>query len=481
MPCTATRLPLVALGLVLWGSSGAWSQPVPACRFNADIVAAADFLLTEPRIERRFWRDRASDDAAFLKIRYAGLSHADGLRLIDELRQRRPPPQRIEELRLAHARPADRATVLDGPIDSATGPVLSASAFRAAILDDDGERLFKALIRRASPQQTPILADALQVQLARGLADLDDATKDRVARRAEAAGFWRFSLEVLAAKSDPSAWLATLKRSPFAPPDAARLAELFAPLWRGYATLNPQAYQRDALPVELRAAAEQLEARRMPETTSIDHVNTLVRLAPRAQFLMTVLNQTGSVRLGSEVAQPLVEDIQAGRLDPAQDDDAVQILIFSGLDRVLGRAQASAQLMSFRSSIGSAPDQTTLIRLERTVARQALRPYLTGNRPALPERPLPLSPDFDWESWSRTAQILRAGTPVPDGSQPIAAELLEAAGRYPEALLAWRHVADREAGRIGAHAMLLALDQRCARLMSPPAPLQEPVYRFEPR
>ncbi|MFX7849617.1 hypothetical protein ABTK11_21145, partial [Acinetobacter baumannii] len=84
-------------------------------------------------------------------------------------------------------------------------------------------------------------------------------------------------------------------------------------------------------PEALREAAAILDARRTPDTASIDSITTLVRLAPRAQFLMTLLNQTGVVRLGSEGAEPLVQDIRAGRIDPAKDDDALQILIFSGV------------------------------------------------------------------------------------------------------------------------------------------------------
>ncbi|MGL4285858.1 MAG: hypothetical protein ACRCVA_05910 [Phreatobacter sp.] len=444
-------------------------------------MAAADLLLVDPRIERRFWRDRTSADAAFLKIRYAGLSHQQAAGLIDELKRRSTPPQRIEELRLAHARPAERATLLGGPQETSVNPMLSPSAFRAAVLDDDGERFFAAVRRNAAPLQTLTLADATQVQLARSLADLDDGTKARFAGRAEAAGFWRFGLELLATGADPSGWLAALKRSPIAPANATKLAELFAPLWRGYATLNPRAYQLDTLPEALREAAAILDARRTPDTASIDSITTLVRLAPRAQFLMTLLNQTGVVRLGSEVAEPLVQDIRAGRIDPAKDDDALQILIFSGVDRVLGRTVAATQLVSFPSGIGSAPGETTLMRLERTVARQALRPYLVGDRPAAPERPLPLSAAFDWTAYIQTAGMIRASTAIPYVNRPIAAELLEAAGRYPEALQAWQGVADREASRAGLHALLLALDQRCERLMSPPMPLQEPVYRFEPR
>ncbi|WP_163363875.1 hypothetical protein, partial [Enterobacter cloacae] len=67
-------------------------------------------------------------------------------------------------------------------------------------------------------------------------------------------------------------------------------------------------------------------------------ITTLVRLAPRTQFLMTLLSQTGSLSLGKDVAEPLVREIRAGRIDPARDDDALQILVFSGIDRMLGRA-----------------------------------------------------------------------------------------------------------------------------------------------
>ncbi|WP_164236048.1 hypothetical protein, partial [Stenotrophomonas maltophilia] len=90
-------------------------------------------------------------------------------------------------------------------------PMLAASAFRAAMLDDEGERFFAAVIRNAAPLQTLILADTTQMRLAHSLADLDENTKARIAGRAEAAGFWRLSLELLAIAPDPSGWLAALK------------------------------------------------------------------------------------------------------------------------------------------------------------------------------------------------------------------------------------------------------------------------------
>src|SRR5688572_3866088 len=95
---------LAAVGLTTSISvAQAQDRPPDACVHAPTIVTVADFLLTEPVTKPNFWRDRAGDDAAYLKIRYGGMTYAEGSELLASLEKRSHPPQRILELKLAYA------------------------------------------------------------------------------------------------------------------------------------------------------------------------------------------------------------------------------------------------------------------------------------------------------------------------------------------------------------------------------------------
>jgi hypothetical protein len=476
----AFRLQTKALLVCL--ATGAASAAVPVCRSTPDIVATAEFLLVDPRSDQRFWRDHFGSDAAFLMIRHGDLSPANGMRLIDELGRRAKPPQRIEELRLASMSPAERLATLGGGPPNAPAPPGGLSAARAFIVDGAEDQLFRELARRATkPEVTAGLATSYQVMLARALGDLDDATRTRIAGTAEAHGLWALALGLLALNNDPGDWLALLRRSPLNPATPDQLVQHFTPLWRGHFSLRPRPYALDSLPADLRAAAAVLEARRTPQTGDIDAVTDLVRLAPRTQILMTLLNQTGEARLGSEVAAPLLAAIRAGRIDPADDDDKLRAMLFTGMVQVLGLATTRRQLASMRGLPDGDPNETALSALERAVAREILAGFVRGDQMAAPTRHVLLSPGFDWDGWLTAATAIRAGEAVAEPHRGIAVELLQAAGRHAAALGTLRTIGPTDEARRHAHLMLLALDQRCAKLLSPPLPLGQVVYRFAPR
>ncbi|QCK88448.1 hypothetical protein E8L99_23160 [Phreatobacter aquaticus] len=472
---------LLTTVLLFWLATGAARAAAPVCRHTPDIVATAEFLLVDPRSEQRFWRDHFGSDAAFLMIRHGDLSPERGRRLIDELGRRAKPPQRIEDLRLAFMDPAERLATLGAGPPNAPAPPGGLSAARAFIVDGQEDQLFRELARRAAlPEVTANLVTSFQVMLARALGDLDDATRTRAAGKAEAHGLWALALDLVALNSDPGDWLGLLRRSPLNPATPDQLVQHFTPLWRGHVTLRPRPYSLDSLPPELRAAAKVLQARRSPQTGSIDAVTELARVAPRTQTLLTLLNQTGEARLGSEVAAPLLAAIRAGRIDPAEDDDKLRAMLFTGVAQVLGLATARGQLATFRGSPDGDPNETALLALERAVAREMLAGFVRGEQPAPPRHQL-LSPGFDWDGWLATATAIRAGQAPAESNRAIAVELLQAAGRPAEALGVLRAMGPTDEARRHAHVMLLALDQRCAKLLSPPLPLGQVIYRFEPR
>jgi len=181
-----------------------------ACSHAPAIMAAADFLLAEPAQFPNFWRDRYGDDAAYLKIRYGDLSHAEGSALLADLEKRSHPPQRIAELRLAYAKTADRAAMIAGmqpqPNAKSILPQLGLAALRVLVIEDGGDWLLGEL----GHLQTLDLYHALDAAkaIAGALSVLDDEAKSQFAQRAENAGVWPLALEMRAVKDDLSDYVA---------------------------------------------------------------------------------------------------------------------------------------------------------------------------------------------------------------------------------------------------------------------------------
>ncbi len=472
--------PLLMMALIA-AAMPARAAAVRDCPLVPDIVSASSFLLADPKTERRFWRDHVSTDAAYLLIRYGGLSEARASALVETLRQRRVAPERIQDLRMALAPPDRRVALLEDMQEGASVPPGGSSFFRAMILDGRTDWLFADMARRAANAGADRSAVAqFQFRLASSLTDLGDAQLAEIATKAEARGLWILALELLATRSDPSAWLAALRRSPMAPDTAEKLRQAFAPHWRGSRNLRPRPYRFEDLPAELKIAAAALDLAVPPEARDMDAIIQLASLVPQTRALLTVVNQTGALRLGSEVARPLVTEIRAGGLDAARDADLIEARMLGGVVAVLGDDVARRQLEGFRLH-GPPPTETALQAAERAVAVTALAPYAGGNAGQTPQRPAILSRSFDWAGWRNAAEAIRADREVSPSYQGVAAELLHRIGRHQQAvdMLATMGPTD-EARRIG-HAILMRLDRLCAGLIWPSPVLGDPVYRFDPR
>lgn len=454
---------------------------VQDCPLVPDIVAAASFLLDDPKTERRFWRDHVSTDAAYLLIRYGGLSEARASALVETLRQRRVAPERIHDLRLALAPPDRRLALIDDMQEGASTPPGGPAFFRAMILDGRSDWLFGEMARRAAIAGADRSAVArFQFRLAASLIDLDDARLAEIAGRAEAHGLWTLALELLAVRSNPELWLAALRRSPMAPDTAEKLRQAFAPHWRGFRHMRPRPYQFEDLPPELKIAAAALDLAIPPEARDMDAVILLVGRVPQTRALLTVVNQTGVLRLGGEVARPLVTVIRAGGLDAARDADLIEARMLEGIVAVLGETVARQQLEGFRLH-GPPPTETALQAAERAVAVTALAPLAAGHLGEAPPRPAILSRGFDWAGWRYAAEAIRTERDVAPSYQGVAAELLHRIGRHQQAVDRLSAIGPTDEARRIGHAMLMRLDRLCAGLIWPSPVLGDPIYRFDPR
>jgi hypothetical protein len=479
---------LLVASVLSWTAAMPAAVAAPAdCRHTSDIVAAADFLLTDPKDTRR-WHDWLGTDAAYLMIRYGDLAYANGMRLIDELGRRSYRLAHFDGLRVTFTEPRRRIGLFSVHRDG--WPPGGVSAMRAFILEGNSEIAFRNINGRIAAQDRDrTYGSRIQHELMLGLFDLGDETKKRIAAEAEAAGLWVLATELLATTADPRDWLAAIRRSPQAPSSQEQLTQLFAPIWLGHTTHVPRPFALDSLPTELKLVAEALDAQSFPARDGLDALRQLERVAPRTYPLAGLSYQyviarggLGTMRaanpLLAEVAIPLLNAIKAGNLDPAADDDRIRVAIFNGAVAVLGLDQVREFMSASRIRPEVEYNETTLSAFQRVVARHALTPFARGDS-APPHRPTLLSPDFDWMGWLNVADTIRRGGQVSERYRGTAAELLFAMGRYTDAINMLHAIGPTYEARQRAYTMMLALDQLCGRLIWPPH--KDPVYRFDPR
>lgn len=455
-------------------AAAAQSEP-SACAHTPTILAAGDFLLAEPATFPNFWRDRFGDDAAYLKIRYGGLGYAEGTALLADLEKRSHPPQRIVELRLAYAKPAERAAMIAAmqplPNVKSVVPQLGQSALRALVIEDDGGWLLDELgrLQTADPNQASQAAKGI----AQALSVADDEAKSQLAKRAEDAGVWLLALEMRAVKDDLSDYVAYLDRLPPAvrPDKGGRTAFIRRILFS--ADLRPS-FDISKQPAEVQAAD-----RRDGLGSAIRPIGQLVADLPQAGMLLSIINYNGDLRIGTVAAAGVNAQIAAKQLDPVNKPDAVTAAMLSGLDYVLGRGQRERILGEF--GIPETQGETAGTFADKAVARLALGPLVRGDTTDQPPRPRSISKAFAWEQWLGLANRLRAGEAIAPEDRLVAAELMVAADRPADALASLKMVTDWRKAVLQAHNLALALDRRCADLLRAPVPLSQPIYRFEPR
>lgn len=444
-----------------------------ACSHAPTIVAAADFLLAEPAKFPNFWRDRFGDDAAYLKIRYGDLSHAEGSSLLAGLEKRSHPPLRLVELRLAQATTPERAAMMAGmqPLPKANSivPQLGASAWRALVTEDGGDWLLGEVARwQASDAYN---ASAAVEGIAPALADLDDEAKSRFAKRAEEAGIWRLALRLRATQDDLADYVAYLDRLPAAAEKDARAQLIREALY--VADLRPT-FDISKQPAEVQAIDRKNSLGPVLRT-----VGRLVAYVPQTAMLLQVINYSGDLRVGTVVAEGLNARIEAKQFDPINNPDAVTAAMLDGLDYVLGRRNRVNILAGL--AVTEMQGETAESFAERAVARFTLAPFMQGGAAQPPPHPQQIAVAFPWEQWIGLAAKLKAGEPISPEDHVVAADVLIAADRPSDAMALLKTAGDWKAAVLRTHELALALDRRCADLLRPAAPLAQPLYRFHPR
>jgi hypothetical protein len=460
----------------------ALSQPA-ACQHTPVILAATDLMLKEPTEKPRFWRDLHGSDAAYLKIRYGGLDFAAAAAFLDGLDTRQRKPERLAELRISHARTQGRLALIamldPGETQGSQLRQLAVSVLRALVVEDGGGWLVGEMQRwvAASPDAR-MLASAVAQSVGGAIADTDDATKAALAARAEAAGLWQLAFFVDAYRDDLAALVALIDR---APPGAFFEGPLSDDQRVGLL--------REALPrAELSEGFD--IAIQPPEIKAIDakspvraQMRNLYRLAARmrdASLLVTLINQTGEMRLASELAPALLKDIVGGRYDPAKASDATFVAMIAGIDGILGVERRQSALAGFELVDTSGLAANAGDYADHIVARWLLAPIVMGGDFA-GERPAQLSRKYDWDRALGIARQLGAKQLVAEADRLLAAELLAGAGRFGKAIELLGLLTDEKTRPSAAHSLAIMLDRACADVLKPPVPLFPSLYRFAPR
>ena len=468
---------LIILYVGLLAALPALASDKPAqCKHAGSIVDIAGFLMADPPNPPRFWRNPYGDDAAYLAIRYGGMTYRAGSALLERLSEVPRKAPRIEELRLAFADRADRPGLFEALVKTADNAgVLSRigpSAMRAMLLAGDAAPLYAVLDRwRADRSQEVRLSEAM---LADALLDLDDREKSRLAAGAEAAGQWSLAGQILMRRSDLGEWLALRKRAP----DAPKTAELAKIEYFSAVRLIGRAapLDLDKLPADMAPA---LDRARFYQA-QWEPLVAAARASPRAQILLTLLNQTGEERIATVAAANLVAAVAGGKLDAA-DADAVVVRLAEELEAVLGRGRLQDLLapLYVPSGWASRINETAREALDRALARHALAALARGETDSRPPRPASLSADFPWQAWVEAAASKQPAGPAGQGDQGLDFEMATLRGDFGKALATIKTLEDPKLAHLRADALLRDLDWRCSKLLGPPNPFQLPVYVFD--
>ena len=448
-----------------------------ACIHAPTILDASDFLLVEPAVFPNFWRDHFGDDAAYLKIRYGGLTHTEGAALLAGLEKRSHPPLRIGELRLAYATTPERAAMIAGmqPLSKAKSVVLQLgqSALRALVTEDGGDWLLGELARWRAADADQFDASRISAGLAQVLADLDDEAKSRLAKRAEDAGIWPLALEMRAVKDDLSDYVAYPDRLPPAvrPDKGGRAGFIRKAL--NLANLRPS-FDISKQPAEVRALDGQNDM-----GSALRSIGQLIAYVPQTAILLPLVNQTGNLSLGTAVAGAINAQIAAKHLDPVNYPDTVTAGMVDGIDYVLGRRDREHLLRD--ALISDIQGETAGEFIDRALARVMLAAFMLDNGAQPPPRPDLLTATFPWEQWVGLAGRLKTGEAIAPEDRIVAADLMVAADRPADAMALLKTAGDWKTAVRRSHQLALRLDRRCADLLRPPMPVSQPLYRFEPR
>ncbi|WP_421580903.1 hypothetical protein [Shinella sp. M31] len=461
-------LPALVLGFTMFSAAAQAEEPA-ACKGQSAILALSDAVLTGrdklPRLRARGF----GAEAAYLKIRYGKLSMEDAAGLAHGLRD-------------AGVR---EAIDLAGAIDAARGgydalkvsdPVQLnglISTLRAILQAGDGEKLFAAIAGLPPARQTSLLGSIVPA-----IVDWPDAEKAKLAASAGRHRLFFVQAGLAASQRDANAWPVFV--AGFA--DQSMIPDLTRMWSWAPALVGRPALPRIPLPdVETQAGQKSLHT-----------VTVAAAQEPERDFLMTYLNQTGSIAPAEKAAQAVLAEIAAGHIKPDGLLDTAWLTAYRVLrENESNPAVVDSTLESIDVHMRAVGDVSVRDVIDRVIAIDTLTPYLTGKSADLPEMPKDISAKFQgkWPLWTELAASIKSSPPASfakdETKAPIVAELLFAAGdpaRLADFVLA---VEPPELKLALATDFAMRLDRTCASVLSHPAEALtlagQPIFKFDVR
>lgn len=464
-------LPAMALGLTLF-TPAAYAEDAATCPAKPVILAFSDTVLADreklPRLKARGF----GAEAAYLKIRYGGLSLDEATELAHGLRD-------------AGVREAiDLAGAIDGArdgfdaLDNADPVQLNGlvSTVRAILLHGDGDELLAAIASLPPERQIPVSG-----RIVPAIADRSDEEKAKLAASAGRYKLHFLQAGLVASQRDPNAWPVFVAGFP----ETARLADLTR-MW----SWAPALVGNPALPrIPVPDAAAQATQK------NLHAIWIMAAKEPERDFLMTYLNQTGDVASAKKAAEAVLAEIAAGRIRPEGLLDPAWLVAYRTLRTAVADpavVDTTLEIIPVNTRRVVPPTSSVSIRdlIDRIVAIDALAPYLTGKSDVLPDAPADISPKFraEWPMWVELSKSLKSVPLTPLAKDPvkapIVAELLFAAGdhaRLADFVLAVEPVETRLAIAMD---FSMRLDRSCQSYLHHPAEALllagQPIFKFDP-
>ena len=346
------------------------------------------------------------------------------------------------------------------------------STLRAILQAGDGEKLFAAIATLAPERRTSLLGSVVPAVI-----DWPDAEKVKLAASAGRHKLFFVQAGLAATQRDANAW----------PVFVAGFADqsMIPDLTRAW-NWAPALVGRPALPrIPLPDAETQARQK------SLHTVSVAAAQEPERDFLMTYVNQTGSIAPAEKAAQAVLAEIAAGHIKP----DGLLNTAWLTAYRALRENEADPTVVDsvlentdgYMRAVGDASMRDAINRL---IAIDALTPYLTGKSADLPVMPKDISTKFQakWPLWADLAGALKSSPLTAfakdEAKAPIVAELLFATGdpaRLADFVLT---VEPPEMKLALATDFAMRLDRTCASYTHHPAEALmlsgQPIFRFDP-
>ncbi len=463
------------IGIVLGLWCGLAAVPVGSvaqdrCESTGDIVTLARTILEDRDTLTRLARRQFGTEAAYMMLHYYGMDDSDATDLMAQLMTE--PIRDLDELNatmLMSRFGIDAGLQAIDPDPVRAFAMAGRSVRRALLLADNGQSYFD-LLRRAI--DTPAFDPRLPPQTVAGIdliayvSNQPDDVLLTIAQTAEAAGFIASAVVLAADMTTLDAYQAIIDRHR---DDPALTAQ--APY--SWVTQTGATLRHDTGPVPRMDAAAQAE-RGATDMQTYTILRAMFHDGPM-QFSGVLMNQTGWIAEGEQVAAAFLAEVEAGRIDPLRDPETAWLFQYRAWAALKGRdavhsvlSNVDFPLQRIRHFAG-----TALTSLDWMVAKEALRRFVQTETTTLPTRPALLSDGFDWDLWITAAQAITTGdrdalsVGGPD-MLAIAAELLADIGVIDDAMVIAPDAFD-DVGRLTfLRDVMLRLDRHCDAITAQP-------------